>query len=167
MKYICNFCLFIYMFFCDFCENNFSKKLIGFIEKKNNKIITSHIYNYLPINFILLFYNKREYDYFYKINNKYYYSYGDLKISPILKSIYITKNNNSEKKNIFYIYEKYQNTFPFWLVLKLESLEKYEFIEITKKNILISIPNMENNENTKIINISNYSNNSILFDIYN
>ena len=127
----------IYMNILNFLEMYFNGELKGLINKENNRISYLSLTKYIPYRWYLPFIDKEKYDYFYYVNNKYYFSNSQIKITPVIKSIKMY--NDSDELDVTYISTLYQNTFPLWLVIFLENLENYSRIKVTKDNILTEI----------------------------
>jgi len=139
-----------------FLEACLCGELKGIVNKKNNTISNLPLAKYIPYKWYIPFINQKKYNYFYYINKKYYFSNDKIKITPVIKSIKMC--NDSDELDVTYISTLYQNTFPLWLVIFLEDLDKYNTIKITKDNILTEI--------TNTFDINKYKSNELAY-LYN
>lgn len=146
----------LYLQLIAFIDYLFNGRIKGLVKKNNMQVVEYGILNYIPYRWCIPFIDEEMYYYYYKINGKYYISSNDIKISPLVTSIYGISYDT--KTDITFIYNKYSNLFPLWLVIKIENMYEYDEIEITKSDIL--------GDKTAIINI-NSNKDKQLSSLYN
>lgn len=119
----------------------FSKKILGFVDFEEKKIIKPFLSDYFPLFFYfpyIYFYNLQ---YLYSIDNKIKLE-GlkkiNLKISPLVSNIEaISKSTNRIYiKNITFINDKYSHNIPFWIIREIEKFNNFDKILFTKDDII-------------------------------
>jgi hypothetical protein len=133
----------LYLELINFLQYIFSGRIKGLVKKDTTEIITYKFLNYIPYRWYLPFIDEDEYLYYYELNGKYYLSSKTIRISPMIISIFVL--NDETDIDITYIYTKYVNTFPLWLVIAIENLEEYSILKVTKSGFI--------EDKTELINI--------------
>jgi hypothetical protein len=117
-----------------------SKKILGFVDFEEKKIIKPFLSNYLPLFFYfpcVYFYNL---EYLYTIDNKIKlekFKKRNLKISPLVSKIQaiIKSTHRIYIKDITFINDKYSHDIPFWIITEIENFNNFDKILFTKEDL--------------------------------
>lgn len=108
---------------------NFGVNIMA-LQYKKWKLFNSYLFlilRLLPFTMLKFIFNSLTVNYIYKLDDLYLANYGDFRITPLLISVIVYKND--EGNNITDKIKKYNHTVPFWYFIINEKLTKFEKIQ--------------------------------------